>query len=1241
MNFQLLIGGITDQSLRALISKFRKKSLENNISALEDVISFLQQNKDISKSANVFIDLYELLFESEFAQVRSKSVEMMSIICKNLSKNLKNFATRIFFANTFYMHDENNNVTTQACKLFDQHFSNSRTRNEIISAIASEVLDKVQLYFGRLQIKGEINAENWPRIFGTNLKICVFLNQNLKENTEIRKVFEAMNLSEYIKVGHGTFAKNISPFFRLAIYDFYQEALACGYDIPEINIIQLISTETNLNCQISLFSLLSEFIKKGSVDISQLKTALLEHLMNFEFPDQIGVVEFVLSLNDNEFLTKFMNSALQLKIIGISQIYFDIFTSSDNEVIESNLVTAFITAISTTSSNFLSTCSLSSFSVIANNERIFEPIYESNDQRIPGFLKFIGKEHAVEWLKRRKNITSRSLLTFIKQFGEETVRSIYPSINNIPLITESEILKELRRSQNENDENEMDSFVLKRNKKKKNKKNRQAKIESEIRPRARKQKKEKWGDKWKKRKQAVDDEDDDANDAYDEEFFEEEDNQIVHRTVSETNTESSQSQVSKFDFNDENFLKFFVLYANEEDVKNFSTNVENIVKIMQIWNRDLSVFKIKQIKDQVIDILEEDFSLSQKILEIFGNDEEVEDSVQAMASEFLVSGRKVDKSVFNHIQCSDEMIESFVMSDQIVSITPDHPLLEGCIKFIVDHIPTLDPIDLAGRAYDIVDRAEVNVKEFGYKVTKYPEFYCEFWSYVGFDQFDIHDVCLLLNSIIIKKMPWIDVFIYMRSVNWMSVPSHLWHFVENNPLMYDVAHEMELEYALACISAATKIKCDSSSDSLSVKVSMSEPPRKIASNDPDVIDALIEWHKIRIPTPDLRIEQPDYHDLKRTIVYLKQKIPILSTFEPIFPFLSRALKKISNMHYFLVMKILNIIKDAAKKITNVSLIAKQMIEQTVRFSPFPTIVSDEVEGAFKILKLLSKQEFNEIIISCADSFTHKNASHIMTFVAPLIVYFQSFELIESKLNSKLDTTQINAWPFITSCMALMPGDRRSQISESIAYDIIKILPRIQMNSPEFETIISTFPNTANAWMNGQDMERRKEVYGFTARVITPRLFKKMQKRLLSQRIEKIAYRFNPQTNTIKAMYQDNEDKIPVYLEITLPESYPFGNISIKCEFGNEEISRLCMHEVMNTLRKTESVNEAIVSWYTFVVKQVLESSPCIICFSYFSEGVAPSMRCSVCRNEFHKHCLKQWFAKSIDKTCPVCGARWK
>ncbi|EAY19916.1 hypothetical protein TVAG_130240 [Trichomonas vaginalis G3] len=1144
----------------------------------------------------------------------------------------------------FYICDERQNVSSEAQKLFNQYFSSSRKRQDIIERLLTDILDKIQLYFGRLQIKGEISNEIWPRIFGSNLKLCCYLTDYFPENPQIREIFEATNLSEYTKVGHGQFNKSITPFLRSSIYQFLTTSLLLNFDTPTINVIDIYKTETNVDCQIELIKLISELLNQNKVDHTKLQEAILSSLLNYEFPEKIGMMDLILQVKENDFLSKFVTPALQLKIFVLSESYFDIFTRTNIPEMKDLLVEAFITAISSTNNSFLTTCSLAKFSVISEDDRINEPLFESNDQRIPYFLKYIGKERSIEWLRRRKTITTRSLLTFINNFGENSIREVYKTINDIPIITENEILRIMSQA-NDNEDESMDDFIVKRQKKKKNKKNPQKVTNVSIVP---KKKKESWGEKWRRRNQTNFDDDEDSDDEADilllrNQEEEENESDIIHKTVekSETNDSSSQAGDTKPDFNDESFLKFFVKFANQDDVKSYAKSTPNLIKIIKNWQKPLEILRIPEIKEKIFEILEEDFSLSQKILNIFENDEEVKEYIQEMATEALESGKAVDKSVFNHIQTSDEMIEQFILSDQIESITPDHPLLEQCVKYINDHLATHDPIDLAERAFDLIEKGEVKPKSFGQKVTKYPEFYCELWSFCGFDKFDLHDVCLLLDSIILKKMPWIDCFIYLRTVNWMSVPSTLQNFIMNNPLMYDVAHEMELLYALSCISAATSIKCDANSDAISIIASMRCPPRKIVSEDPDIIDHQIEWHQIRVQTSDLKIENPDYHSLRRCVVYLKQNLPVLSTFEPLIPYLERSLRKANHFTYFLVCKILNLVKDACKSLNNLNLIAKQMIELSVKFAPFPLIIQEEISGAFEVFKLIGKEEFQKMILNSSSCFTHKNANHLMTLISPLFVYFNAWDLVESKINGKLDLSLTISWIFVSNLIVLMPDEKKSQLSLSLSHDLMKILSKIEYKSSEFELLVTTFPNTSNSWLNTQEITIKKEILNYAAKVITPRLFKKLQTKLVQTRMEKISYRFNQSNNSIKALYQDEKNAVPISLEIILPDSYPFGNVTVKVDFGNDTLSDKCYHEVLSELRKLETISGAIRAWYSFVIHQVLENSPCIICLSYFDRGVAPSMQCSSCHNEFHAHCLKQWFARCAEKTCPMCGSKWK
>ena len=134
---------------------------------------------------------------------------------------------------------------------------------------------------------------------------------------------------------------------------------------------------------------------------------------------------------------------------------------------------------------------------------------------------------------------------------------------------------------------------------------------------------------------------------------------------------------------------------------------------------------------------------------------------------------------------------------------------------------------------------------------------------------------------------------------------------------------------------------------------------------------------------------------------------------------------------------------------------------------------------------------------------------------------------------------------------------------------------------------------------------------------------------------------NAQRLAIDITFKEDANAMPITLEMRLPPDYPLVPISVHCDIGDLQMSQTCDSRVIAAMKTSQSVEEGVKTWHSFVVARVLDSAPCTICYSYFdTSSQIPTVHCATCDNAFHKHCLRKWFEKCLRPICPYCACPW-
>ena len=786
---------------------------------------------------------------------------------------------------------------------------------------------------------------------------------------------------------------------------------------------------------------------------------------------------------------------------------------------------------------------------------------------------------------------------------------------------ENQNIPEKEEKKNQNEENSQ-----KKQKKRKGKNRQQVVNEPEENPKKNKKKSKKQKRKEREQQKANEKENESENENENEEQSNEED----------------QEDPNVLDFDDPESLESFLGKATKESIEEVAEySADGLYKLIKHKTGSLDIFKSDKVHQHCSDLLQRDFSLYKKILNIFPDDSELKEEIIGIASDLIEQGEEVDGDIFNMLDISDQLVEQFVFSKGFDDIDENHPLVNQSVDFINKNMDNFDLLDLADAASILVEQAGIDVSVFKYKYKEYPEFYMRLWEVLGFEKIDEIEFCQLLDYFIVSKMKWIDAYMYTRKIDWNSIPSSIGSYIKVNPNLFETAAENSFLYALTYIIHATERKVKSD-DSLIIRASLSAPPKKLKSIDPDIIDLQIEWHQIRIPTPNFASEA-DIHSLKRTLVYLKQNIPVLSTFDPIIPFIVNALsnKNVSRISFFIVLNILSLIADAAKDYLNLAEILNLLIPLITQYSPFPTVIREELESALRLFNLMEKDEFCSVVLNNLNEFTGPQTNHITKIFLPMFSHFDIWDdIVSLKIGDKLDLTNGNTWIFLNYCLQEMPLHSREKIITIIKDDINKSLTSMDYNSIEFEETLYSLPVYANKWFTMMDKASQTELRNFIISHSSQHIFKKLTNSILKYHIDQIKFNINKKYSKISVSYKEDQFTGSLTLTISIPKDYPLSLPTFEVNFGREDKEKESQQLVENTFHLSQSIDQSIMSWVSFVINMVEDSSPCIVCFAYINNGSIPSKMCSHCNQRFHESCLKQWFSHHKNKTCPYCNLKW-
>ena len=370
-------------------------------------------------------------------------------------------------------------------------------------------------------------------------------------------------------------------------------------------------------------------------------------------------------------------------------------------------------------------------------------------------------------------------------------------------------------------------------------------------------------------------------------------------------------------------------------------------------------------------------------------------------------------------------------------------------------------------------------------------------------------------------------------------------------------------------------------------------------------------------------------------------------------------KEIDPLTYFLILRLCGLLHDAGGESLTMEMIIEILesiteltislgnITQSSLDSVFPDFIQNELSYAYQLGQHLSFDSFlillDYLILSC-DCFKSTTSLPLSRAITPLFSFFNVWDILFKKFNDPklFNHNNIFSWAPLTVSMSIMPFKKRQEfVSEfSTILEHSDLFLTLKPTSQEFISLVSAFPTSAMNWYVKMDKSVGNPVFeAMHDHGGTGRVFKIMARDALKMKLESTKLSENNESRKITAIYKEDEASVAVKLVLQLPAGYPFKQVSVSCEFGDE--GENCAHHVAGAIIREQSIQAGILEWHKFVIARLKDAEPCTVCYSYLSEEMKkPTVACPVCGQKFHGKCLSKWFSKSLKPTCPYCASPW-
>jgi len=689
-----------------------------------------------------------------------------------------------------------------------------------------------------------------------------------------------------------------------------------------------------------------------------------------------------------------------------------------------------------------------------------------------------------------------------------------------------------------------------------------------------------------------------------------------------------------------------MLYARTEEIPYIIERTPEILEdVLPKWTSDFSCFKSEYVLNQTKRLLTIDLMNYRFLNYIFPNEPIIDQETEIIVLELLSSGKQIDPSLFEYYKPSLTIQTKFLLSNSIEVLDENDVIIPMLVRLIPKIVNTENQSKLADAAFKLLHYAQLEPTTIAVSPIDAPVFCLEFWTQVGFDNMNPTDFCFLLEEVLIKRCPWLPCYIYIRSIDWKFVPWKLWEFTTKNPNLLQIAAENNLSYALACICSANNITFDSQhiksvNGLIANALSTIELPRSFNS---DLLSSTIhfEWNHAIPEKPSLESSVSPSILLRLVISYLTRNVALLYGVSDIIDYIKKVVHECDRFVFFLCLRVLSIIRDTDYPFDSLE-ICKIIIHRSVEFYPLPAPVEKEFASAIRVAHFITPSEFPQFIIGCSDYFGTSSATFLEKQLVPLLVYFNTWNLVETRLDGRLDLSNVNYWYFVVNSLLAMPYAKRIDLLPSFADELVPLLDTLSIESEEFVLLIRTFPSTALKWSTSLSNTKLNPLISEMQKKGTAKIFAKISKQCERMKIPQTTITSNNRSFSIVAIYQEDDATNPVQIDIRLMPPYPFKNAKITCDLAEPGLSKTCEHKVAAAIASSQSIDSGIKAWHDFVVREMHDKDPCTICYSYLDEGQKmPKVKCATCNQKFHGSCLSKWFSHCLQPTCPYCSSPWK
>ncbi|EAY05182.1 hypothetical protein TVAG_058390 [Trichomonas vaginalis G3] len=695
---------------------------------------------------------------------------------------------------------------------------------------------------------------------------------------------------------------------------------------------------------------------------------------------------------------------------------------------------------------------------------------------------------------------------------------------------------------------------------------------------------------------------------------------------------------------DQKRAELIQLYARTDEmpaiIKQFP---ETVRYFLPNWSAGYDCLRCDELLAMTGELLKQSIGLYRILIQIFPQNEKIESEMEEAILNEIQENEEADPVLFEYYtKPTEKVLTAFLNCLSVEVLEPGDKI----IPLLVDHIPKIindtKQNNLAEQVYKFIESSQIDPLSIDIHPKDNPVFYLELWEKIGFDKLPQDKFIELLSSTLNRKCPWLEIFLYIRNIDWTLVPSKLWDYCSLHPELSELAIKNNDVISLSAICASNNLSYDKLPKTGIVleALSLIEPPMNINN---DLISSVIqnEWNHFT-PKSNLISNENLTISLRQVINVLEHSAPIIMSIDEFVPFIEKGAKSDNKFDFFLTLRILSILRDIEMRFDSLQETLQTVIDKSVEFYPLPSPVEREFASAMRIAQLLSPNKFLTLLKLVGHHFTSPTSKMLSKQFSQLIRYFNVWDIIECRLESNLNLTNPLSWHLIVLSLEIMPYQKRMDMVNSFTSELFSIFDSLSIESDDFINLISTFPATAFDWSTKLSNNILHPLNREMTKRGTQRVFEILAKKLKKVKLGNTTIQTNVRNMTISCVYVEDAASVPIKMDITLPDIYPFRREKVSCNIDKGENSSDLRSRVAAAIIQGQGVEAGIRSWHNYIVKELQEKEPCTICYSYLDDQQRiPKVKCSVCGQKFHGACLSKWFAHCLQPTCPFCASPWK